>query len=730
LNDQNQNQARATDFSLAFQQIASFVAISKTKNPAEVREQLILLCFVVLPKERFSNASELMEAIGALFGIQIPLRQIEISFKSLLAKSAFVELPGDQLGLAPVIRERLEKRLSEARGLEQAVKTRWFEQISRSFPIIPCDQAWDALKDYLNFAFRRHGIQTVALLDSSLPLNQAYAESFSSMLRSVIEKHFPQTIWDTAKQAVASFLATVNIDRQRAEYISQLADSAFNYFSLTVPPEVSEQLRKKLSQLTLFLDTNFLFGILKLHVHPQVDVSTELLDTCKRFNLPFKFNYHEATVREMRNTLYHFTVELKKYKWSQHISRAAVASGAMTGIELKYHQSNAEQRLDVDDFFAPYKHWEIVLKEKGINVFNMASTAQSLARRADLEADYKEFLKNNEKEKPDDAIQHDMAVLETVRNLRSKTKNTLEAGALLVTCDYYLYRFDWDNSEREGKQSCTVLPSLLWQMLRPYITDNIEFDKAFAETFALPEFSAFAGGAAKAASKMLSILTGYKELNEETATKMLSNDLLLAQLQTKKNDDEFIEAVDSALASENHALIEEKAALSKQLETQKADKLESDRQIASAAEIVRQQAEAIQTLEAEKQSERSKAEEISRQFLNEQRDKEAARQEAQRLLLEKQSIEMRTEKNAKIGSVILGILIAVVFELAVNFVVPWKWLLTHQNSYVLQGSISMMIFFGTVGFGVKKWRNVVWLIGFFGVLFVILASLGGPPAKH
>jgi hypothetical protein len=743
MTDNNQPKPKPTNFSSAFQQLASFVAIAKTTDPAETRENLILQCFIILPDDRFSNAAEIADAVYALFGIQIPERHIELSLRTLIAKKSVIDLTGGHLGLSSQLRTTLESRLKTAKQLEQDVRKTWFEQIGAKYPKVSPDKAWEALKAYLSDAFRRHGMQAVALLDPSFELDADYARSLTSILRSVVDKRFSNEDRESAREAVGSFLATANIDRQRAEYISQVADSAFNYFSLTVAPEVAEQLRTKLSPLTLFLDTNFLFGILDLHVHTQVDVSAELLDAVRKFHLPFRLSYHEATDREMRNTLFYFSKDLKKHKWPQQISRAAVNSGAISGIELKYHQSNSEQRLDVEDFFAPYDHWEILVKDRGINVYKVTSTPRSLTARADLEAEYRTFLEAHEKDKPYEAIQHDMALLETVHSLRSSARNTLEAGALLVTCDYYLYRFDWENSRAEGKLACTVLPNLLWQILRPYITDSLQFDKAFAETFALPEFAAFGGGAARAASKMLSILAGYQQLPEETATKMLSNDLLIAQLQTKTTEHDFVDAVESALAAQNYALNEEKAALHQQLQQEKLEKANrgqkakeaeeklrlTEDQVAEKQKALEDKDQAIQILESEKSLHAQRATDAAAQLSKEQQDKATAQREAEKHRRDKDAADKRAELTARVACLSVGMLVALLFEIVVNFVFKWDWLLSHPNSYGLQGCMSGMLIFGILGIGAKKWRRVSWSVVLFGLLAVFFQILGGPRPK-
>src|SRR5207245_4300140 len=116
---------------------------------------------------------------------------------------------------------------------------------------------WQSLRAYLGKAFRRHGIQAIALLDSSAEIAKAQSASLSSILESVIRQDFSASERDEALHAVSSFIATVRTDRKRAEYITQLADGAFDYFSLTVAPEVSEKLRGKLNLTTRILDTTF-----------------------------------------------------------------------------------------------------------------------------------------------------------------------------------------------------------------------------------------------------------------------------------------------------------------------------------------------------------------------------------------------------------------------------------------------------------------------------------------
>src|SRR5207247_699680 len=94
------------------------------------------------------------------------------------------------------------------------------------------------------------------------------------------------------RMVISDFLSSVVDRADRATYISQLANGAFNYYSLAVAPDVSTQMLAHLNELTLFMDTNFLLGILDLHEHHLVAISRQLLEDISTFRLPFKLRFH------------------------------------------------------------------------------------------------------------------------------------------------------------------------------------------------------------------------------------------------------------------------------------------------------------------------------------------------------------------------------------------------------------------------------------------------------
>lgn len=545
------------------QQMCNYVAIAETKSPAESLRELILHTLFTFEEEKASSVHEVADILRTMFGVDAPNHQVQEALDQLTSVGQVHQPLGTNHVLTANARVQVKARIDQAAQLQERVRVQWLAEVVGRFPNLNASLAWDVLQDYLAKAFLRHGLQVAVFLDPSVELLAEYATSLSTLLTEAVQAKFDSTHQESAKHAISDFLASVGTNQERAQFIAECADGAANYFSLAVSPDIAQRFRERLSPLTLFCDTNFLFGILDLHVHPLVEVSNELLEAISEQTLPITLRYHATTLRELQSSISHYGDILWRHRWTQALSRAAATSRFMSGIELKYHQKNAATGIDVDTFLRPYQHVDILLKQYKIDIYR--PSANRLTERATLEAEYQEYLKRLGKEKLYGLIAHDVAVLDCVRSLRSNAATTLEAGALLVTCDYSLYRFDSDASRIAKTQASVVLPNVLWQILRPFIPASQDFDRSFAETFAIPEFRTIGSGAAKACSKMLSLLAAYKDFPEETAARLLSNDLLIERLRATRDDAQFQAEVESAIASENQSLLEERAALAEQV---------------------------------------------------------------------------------------------------------------------------------------------------------------------
>lgn len=721
-------------FSRAFEQMCNFIAVAKAGDPRATVHGLVTLCLLKFPDKHFESGDHFRDTIETLFDLAIPNSQIEEALDTLERYEKVRRPAGTNYKLSQTTAKELRQRVQEAIDLEEKVKSTWFAHLKTAYPKLPPDDAWKALRSYLARTFRRHGIQAVALLDPTVRTSPEYEVSLSAILGDAIQENIPEGLHREAEQALSDFLALVGTDDDRSSYVAQLADGAFNFYTLEVPVELAEKLRSKLSELTLFLDTNFLFGIMDLSYNAQTEVSHDLLRAISAHNLPFKLRYHEVTEREMRNTINYYESVLQSRVWSQSLSKAASLSRNLSGIEQKFHEKNSIQSIDVDEFLRPYCHFDHLLSEKDIEVYKPLTERQQA--QVDLYHEYKDFLdKNGRGDKAYNTVMHDVKLLEEARHLRSDAKSSLEAGALIISCDYYLYRFDWESARRNGHLACVLLPNIFWQILRPFIPSDRDFEKAFAVTFALPEFRTLSSGGNKACSKMLQILATYKDVPEETAFKLLSNDLLLDRLSAAQDDTQFAEQVEVAFVEENRNLLEEKAALERQLEEEKhrheaeASVRQEERQKFQEEEdklnkmlvIVREElATTRRAIEEHRQAPDSAA------LRSKGADKSAHNtlSKVEERKQDTEDAERKAFRMSVIAGIAFGALLVVGFELVAHLI-PWRWLLEHENTIPLQIGFSLILMCAIVGLMVKDWRKWCWGVGVASLFLTLLGLMGG-----
>lgn len=359
-------------FSRTFEKMCNFIAVAKTGNPQATIRGLITICIFEFPDDKINSAEQFQTAIHTLFGLSVPEEQIELALSELITQKIITQPGNTNYRLEPSAMEALKQAIDETQSLEDRVKATWFNQLKISHPELSPDDGWKILRAYLQRTFRRHGIQAAALLDPAVQTSAEQEASLTTILRQVVEEHgfLDDTLKSNTVNAISEFMAALDNDIDRIKYITQLADAAFNFYTLEIPTELSEYLRQHLHELTLFLDTNFLFGILDLHYNTQVTVSYNLLQAINRYKLPFKLRFHSETKKEMYTTICYYGDILRSRDWSTSLSRAASTSCNLSGIEQKFHERNAKYKIDVEEFLRPYEHFDSFLAEKILRYFD------------------------------------------------------------------------------------------------------------------------------------------------------------------------------------------------------------------------------------------------------------------------------------------------------------------------------------------------------------------------
>ena len=663
---------KGNDFQRIFSQLSHMASLSREGRTKAVIDHLVLNVLVLDSDLKPSSAEQFREAIEVYFGVSLRNEDVQESI-DLNYREARLQRTDQIYRLNPTTRADIESRVNEAIQLETTVRDTWIAAIEPTIRTKASgwnSELWACLQKYMASAFQRHGLHTIRLLDPNIEIVDENERGLGSIFREAHQQTCNCVSLAEASAAVDSFFGVS--DSLRAKYIAQLLDGTFSFYALSADEAVSEYLRSEIQPLTLFLDTNFIFGVLDLHSNPLNDVSKELLKLVNAQSLPFTFCYHDRTIDEFQRTVAFFSGRLRGQVWRQEISRAAVRNGQLSGIELKYHELNSETPIDPSIFLTRYEQAMNLLADQGFTPYEKESngTTSGMSELSDMIAEYRAFIEDRYpyKDKSYEAIDHDMRVLLTVRGLQQTTGSILTTGAFFLTADNSLFAYDTAQSQPQRTFGSVILPNQLIQLLRPFIPATDNFNMRFVETFALPEFRVLGVDYTSTRSKVLSYVNTYKDINEETAVRIVANDLLIQHLQNV-NDEEYPDYIEKAIVEENKKLQDELA---------KAQSEATNAQI-KATEVSETSLKAIQ----EERQKRIQAESEAAQVID------SHKQEVTQLQTAYDSEKVRARRLAFTLRLILGLLFATA-TISMGIILPtylsWDWMISHPRRIAISTS--------------------------------------------
>ena len=583
-------------------ELCGYVAISDTYDQDNLLEKLVEL--VVLENAPVPQISILTE-LKRRFQIGDYGPQADDAIRRSLGRGRIIETPTGFI-LSPNRLAVLTKSIDTIHGVEKRVKAEWKKEIETERPKFDFELLWECLRDFLTEVYRRNGLETLSLLDSSVSSswNDGVIEhvKIRKTLEACSRRYARKGEVAVIIEEVSRFLEGAETKRERALFLGQIASGVFSFLSLRIPPEVSNSLRSGLQELIVFIDTNVLFSLFGLHGPTDRKAGEELLSAIKAGDLPIKLRYHEATEREFKITLAACRRSLLHLSCSSDISAAAVKASAVDGLELGYHKKNSESPITPEDYFLRYDDLEELAKALDIQIYRVSQLDNE--HRADLEADYRAFLERIRKEQPkqDDAIEHDCEILKTVRKRRKLRSTLFESGYVILSQDFTLYNFERAYAKRHDSVPGVILPPQFMQLMRPFLTQKDDFDIAFANACMLPELREIDGQSEQAKKRMISLMSSVDGLGEKHVYKVLTNKALALR-------------VSAASEGEQNELV--KAEIISQLNGETAKRLDAEGELQNSGEklkITEKQLEAQKKIAQEAESERNRQIQVSREL--------------------------------------------------------------------------------------------------------------------
>jgi hypothetical protein len=581
-------------YSAAFTRLCHLVALSRDGQLETAVGCVVKAVLGLGMSKEAATAEGVTEAANVLFGLALHVTDVRTAIDRLVERGTATRIDG-HWSLIPAEQAKVDRQVDDARALEERVYKEWLSACPEVASSPDLGTVYrSALRRFTARVLERHGAQSASLLAPDRTESGAPTTTLQQELAAVVDSAPPNCDKQMLGDAVAAFFRTRSADR--TEYLAQMLNSTFTCYALSVNDAAAAFLSSQLKPLKVFLDTNFIFGLINLHVNPVSDVSSELLTIIKDNKLPFQLYYHEETLKEIRRTIDSHHDRMRQFRYSPALSRAVVHSGRVGGIELKYHQLNAETPVSVDDFFAKFNHVDVILSSLGCKIYRPSKTATpTVDEKGPIIAEYDEFVKKSRPDRPRQyaALDHDIVVWLTLQRIRGNPKNILDSGALFLTADYSFFRFDWQILREHRKYGTAILPSQLLQLMRAFVSDQ-KVDASLVSALSVPEFRASAPDFSFTVSHVIGVMATYADLDERTATQLLSSELLMSRIQHGEQSPEAIEAaIDSELLRENQEL-------ANQVEEITRTSSDREREFSSEIDSLRQRSDAALQIEREK----------------------------------------------------------------------------------------------------------------------------------
>lgn len=535
-----------------------------------------------------SDSPLIQEEISTQLNSQLPAplgeAQIKDVIDRLISRSSLVRLSEGRFKLSEAAKAEIATNFEEASQAETRARER-FEARFESIGEVPV--SWEQFRDeFLTPLISELGARTYEIISGTS--NPAVdAQAYVHFL-----DRFPEKVRPRISSALSEFLDPHD------NTIRRLILSHLNATLLVKATGLHEAAFTALTaattrrlQMTVFVDTNFLFSLLGLHENPADDVveALDALITSTGHHVDVQLYALPITLDEARYTLANYRDVVSGIILTPQMARAiAKDNHDFSGIAIKYIQEakTADSPISADEYFEPYlENLVEVCRDKGVEFYNADLDALRTDQRViDDLAEEKAYQEDHRAKgaKPYPVLLHDMVLWHFVHDQRLPgVESPVDARYWIATMDFGLIRFDRYKRRDSRELPITIHPTVLLQILQFWVPQSESLEIALVESLRPMLPTVLDPDAERVTLRILRVLSRYEnidEFSEETLSNILVDDVVRSRIQTTVDLKAQAEIVEAALVKQLSALERKAKALEKKLEkaTSNAD-AESER---------------------------------------------------------------------------------------------------------------------------------------------------------
>ncbi len=435
--------ANTADFRRSIRRLAAYRPFSpRNYRVSSVLRQLVLAA-AHENGGRLGSCAECQSHCQALWGLEIEREEISGVVEKLIDEGKMVR-ETTHLQLTEECSQELAERIRISNEVEATAFEEWARAVSRAVPALGEEQLAQLVEDlsaWINQIIVEYGMTAAVLLYPEQDQFKRRLAEIKMLGFGSLPKREPSVMM-VRPAALTIFVEEMTHMQRR--YFDNMLITAHLMSILTLEPEALDGIRQLTSGQRLYLDTNLVYSILKLHGTRRYYLTQRVLALSRK--LGYQVCVTPWTVVEMRESV---------RKARERLLRTGPSPQAIAGLtptdmdddtyevfKKAVRSMERSEGISPEDFFALHEQVEPLLLNEGIEVVDIGCDA------VDQDAgDLNDEIANLERvrlgpEKPRPVQEHDVKHRLLVKRLRgNKERDFSNACCLVLTDDNALTRY-------------------------------------------------------------------------------------------------------------------------------------------------------------------------------------------------------------------------------------------------------------------------------------------------
>lgn len=427
------------------------------------------------------------------------------------------------------------------------------------------EELWSIFNEYLLECFMVFGRKAI---DIFLPYKTEILSLADDLLKQAYSKLKNEKLLLIFKRIVIEYPNRLNESELR--FLTSLAARAEKFYSLGIEKNDYEKIKNlEIKDLIILVDTNILYSILDLNIHPENAAIFELIRVAKEKHIDLRIVYLPKTYTELQKvkTYLEKVIPNETFKISQ-IS-ALLNSDKLDAFSKKYYENKlknsgtphpSEKIYYARDFF----------KGQGIEIYNsrlakLEDNEKYLNSKIAEYMDFQHYYNNlcDEKgydfhlNKDDKKIEHDVFLREGIKILKSKHSEENDLRFICLTLDRSLIHFDHYSLRNENKGAHKIinpnfiLPSIFIKKIRAFIPISTnDYRKAFITSLTAPNFEKEDDRETILVQKSMTYFKNLGIEDEDIILSCIKRELFLENLAIHEKDNTSDDFIKSEISNE------------------------------------------------------------------------------------------------------------------------------------------------------------------------------------